>query len=59
MTELMPDSLLDLRERIDQQRNTIDALKREGHECPDAERQLRHMLAELRTSETVARRMQG
>ncbi|HEV2627905.1 MAG TPA: hypothetical protein VGV41_04605 [Pseudolabrys sp.] len=59
MSELPKERLLSLREKIDQQRNTIEALKRDGHECADAERQLRHMLAELRTSETVARRMQG
>ena len=59
MVELPTNRLLDLKAKIKQQRNTVEALKRDGHECTDAERQLRHMLAELRTSETVARRMQG
>ena len=35
-----------LREQIEQQRNTIEALRREGHDCPDAERHLRELLAE-------------
>ena len=49
MTELPRDRLLTLREKIDQQRNTIEALKRDGHECRDAERELRQMLAALQT----------
>ena len=32
--------------RFEQQRNTIKALKRDGHECADAERHLRDLLAE-------------
>ena len=40
-----------LRQRVDQQRNTIDDLKREGHDCPDAERQLRRLERELRATE--------
>ena len=45
------DGLPPIRERIEQQRNTIEALKREGHECPDAERQLAQLPVELRASE--------
>lgn len=51
MAELQKDKLAPLRNRIDQQRNTIEALKRDGQECADAERQLRHMLAELKHTE--------
>ncbi len=40
-----------LREKIERQRNTVESLKREGHECADAERQLKSMLAELQRSE--------
>jgi len=42
---------LTLRDKIDQQRQTVDALKREGHECRDAQRQLDQMLAELKASD--------
>lgn len=45
------EALKSLREKIDQQRNTIEALKRDGHEHADAERQLRLMEAELRLRE--------
>ena len=48
MTGLPKDKLASLRAEIDQQRNTIEALKRDGHECTDAERQLPQMLAEFR-----------
>jgi hypothetical protein len=47
MTEISPERLLGLREKIEQQRKTIKMLQREGHLCPDAERQLRQMLAEF------------
>lgn len=40
-----------LRARIQQQKNTVEALKRDGHIYEDAERQLTQMLAELRASE--------
>ena len=53
MSELEPDCLLDLRKRIEQQRKTVEALQREGHLCPDAERQLRYLQAQLQASETV------
>ena len=43
----LPQDLSILREKIDRQRNTVKALKRDGHECADAERQLRQMLADL------------
>jgi arginine repressor len=45
------ERLLTVRKKIEQQRNTVESLKREGHECPDAERQLSRMLAELRAIE--------
>ena len=51
MVELPKDRLLDLRAKIKQQRNTIDALKRDGHEFTDAERHLRDLQSELRTIE--------
>ena len=51
MTGLPKDKLASLRAEIDQQRNTIEALKRDGHECTDAERQLPQMLAEFQTRE--------
>jgi len=47
MTELPKDRLSSLRAKIEQQRNTIEALKRDGHVCNDAELQLTVMLAEL------------
>jgi len=43
MADLPKDRLLPLTSRIEQQRKTIEALKRDGHECPDAERQLRDL----------------
>jgi hypothetical protein len=46
MSELPHEGLASLREKINQQRNTIKALKRDGHECADAERHLRDLLAE-------------
>jgi len=55
MGELPKDRLLQLRTKIEQQRNTIEALRREGHDCPDAERQLRQMLVELKGSEGADR----
>lgn len=56
MVELPKDKLVSLRARIDQQRNTIEALKRDGHECADAERQLKQMVAELSAAENTSRR---
>ena len=55
MGELPQDKLASLRAKIDQQRNTIEALKRDGHECADAERQLQHMVDELKASQTNSR----
>lgn len=57
MTDLPKDRLAALREKVDQQRNTIEKLRREGHQCPDAERQLEHLLIELQASEQAGRRM--
>jgi hypothetical protein len=44
-----------LREKIRQQRNTVEALKRGNHVHTDAERQLRQMLADLQVSENFTR----
>ena len=55
MNETPKEKLSSLRARIDQQRNTIAALKRDGHECTDAERQLSQMVAELSASENASR----
>ena len=57
MTSLPKDRLVALREKIDQQRNTIETLRREGHQCPDAERQLKQMLIELQAAEQASRRI--
>jgi hypothetical protein len=57
MATLPQDRLALLREKIAQQRTTVAALKRDGHEHSDAERQLRQMLAELRMSEKGSRPM--
>lgn len=57
MTDLPKDRLAALREKVDQQRNTIETLRREGHQCPDAERQLKQMFIELQASEQAGRRM--
>lgn len=57
MTGLPKDKLASLRAEIDQQRNTIEALKRDGHECTDAERGLRQMLAALQTRENTHQQM--
>jgi hypothetical protein len=43
--------LKSLRARIQQQKNTVEALKRDGHVYEDAERQLTQMRDELRASE--------
>src|SRR3569832_1790567 len=51
--------LITLREKIEQQRNTIRSLKRGGHDCPDAERQLHYMLVELRAGATRERSAPG
>ena len=55
MNETPKEELSSLRARIDQQHNTIAALKRDGHECTDAERQLSQMVAELSASENASR----
>ena len=52
----LPKDLSVLREKINQQRNTVEALKRDGHEHADAERQLKQMLAEMQVHENVERR---
>ena len=43
MAVLPKDRLLALQAQIEQQRNTVESLKHEGHECPDAERLLQQM----------------
>jgi hypothetical protein len=55
MTAPPKDRLPPIRERIEQQRNTIEALKREGHDCPDAERHLAQLLIELQATEKGSR----
>lgn len=41
-----PRDRIHVQQQIEQQRNTIAALKRDGHETNDAERHLRDLLAE-------------
>jgi len=58
MTDLPKDQLRPLREMIEQQRNTVESLKRDGHQCPDAERQLHRMLGEFQRNAKPERRPQ-
>ena len=51
MVELPKNRPLDLQAKIKQQRNTIEALKRDGHEFTDAERHLKELQGELRLIE--------
>ena len=46
MAKLPHEKLYVLQHKIDQQRSTVEALKREGHEHTDADRQLAQMVAE-------------
>lgn len=55
MAKFPRERLAALREKIAQQRTTVEALKRNDHEHADAERQLRLMLEELRMIEGVPR----
>ena len=55
MATVQQDRTLPLREKIEQQRRTVESLRRSGHECPDAERQLDQMLAKLKAAETPFR----
>ena len=55
MVELPKDRLLDLRAKVKQQRTTVEALKRDGHEFTDAERHLRDLQSELRNVEAGSR----
>ena len=55
MDRVPKDRLLELREKVERQRNTVEALKRDGHEHADAERQLKQMLWDLRMSENPYR----
>ena len=57
MSKLQQD-LSVLREKIAQQRNTVEALKRDGHEYADAERQLKQMLRDLGLSDNTERQGQ-
>lgn len=59
MAELPHERLAILREKIDQQRNTLAALKRDGHECADAERHLSDLLAEMQGLNSSARKASG
>jgi hypothetical protein len=56
MTTEPKDRLFILQDKIASQRNTIAALKREGHVHLDAERQLTEMVAELARYEGAASR---
>jgi hypothetical protein len=55
MATLPQDRLAVLRATIAQQRTTVAALKHNGHEHTDAERQLNQMLAEMRIIERASR----
>ena len=55
MVETPKDRLLNLKMKIKQQRNTVAALKREGHVYADAERYLRELQSELRNIEAGSR----
>ena len=55
MATLPQNRLSILRNKIEQQRDTVKALKREGHVYSDAQRQLAHMLAELQKQEAATR----
>ena len=50
MARVTEEQLTSLREKIEQQRTTIESLKREGHDCPDAELQLKNMMRQLLAS---------
>jgi hypothetical protein len=50
------DRITILQEDIAQQRATVEALKRDGHEYKDAERQLDLMLADLHIYESAPHR---
>lgn len=58
MVGLPRDRLL-LRSKIEQQHNTIAALKQDGHETKDAERHLTDLEAELRIAESSGRKSAG
>ena len=55
MVESPKDRLLDLRAKIKQQWNTVEALQRDGHVSIDAERYLRELQTELRNIEAGSR----
>jgi predicted component of type VI protein secretion system len=59
MANVPHDQLVVLREKINQQRNTVAALKRDGHECTDAERHLRDLLAEEQGLNTLTAEAPG
>ena len=55
MVELPKDRLSDLRVKIKRQRNTVEALQRDGHVSIDAERYLRELQSELHNIEAGSR----
>jgi hypothetical protein len=55
MVETPKDLLLGLKAKIKQQRNTVEALKRDGHVYADAERYLRELQSEMRNVEAGSR----
>lgn len=54
MTSLPQEPISILRGQIERQRRTVESLKRDGHECADAERHLNRMIEELRASENTS-----
>jgi hypothetical protein len=58
MMALPKDKLSILRDKIVRQRTTVNELKQAGHECPDAERELKRMIGELQTAESLPRASQ-
>ena len=55
MAKLPHERLYVLQHKIEQQRRTVEALKREGHEHTDAERQLAQMIVEAQTLDDSAK----
>lgn len=55
MASLPQERISILQGQIEQQRRTVETLKRDGHECADAERHLNKMIEELRASENTSR----
>ena len=54
MEELPKERLPVLKFTIEQQRNTVESLKRDGHEYADAERELNRMLDEFKLTTGIS-----